>query len=256
MGFLDLGGFLTDAWGIYEGKQAASKANRTNVRMQREQRGWEQMMSNTAIQRRKADLIAAGGNPALAFTNGEGASTPSVNAPTVEPTVRPGDFNFTAKAIAMQQLQLQKAMNQAQIKQVNSAATLNVASAAKAAAETDYTKGLTSNLPLTAENLAAQAARERQATTNLVETLKGIVSDNKIKEIEASIKERTKEATIQLIKSSVPPKEFKGKVADAVLDWLQPDRDPRFKRQIGLSKMGQKAVDDHWNKTHKGKIKR
>jgi len=60
------------------------KANRTNIRLQREQQQWEQMMSNTAVQRRKADIIAAGGNPAAAFVNGSEASTPTISPARVE----------------------------------------------------------------------------------------------------------------------------------------------------------------------------
>lgn len=78
---------------------SADKANRTNIRLAREQRAWEEKMSNTAVGRRARDLESSGFNRLLAAT-GPGASTPSVSAPTVEPIYRPGEISRGAASAA------------------------------------------------------------------------------------------------------------------------------------------------------------
>lgn len=98
--WMNLAGTAGDIWAS---TSSAAASNRANVKLQREQRDWQEKMSNSEIQRRKADLIAAGGNPALAFTSGSGASSPSVAPPHVEPTYRGGN-NLGGAAITAAQL--------------------------------------------------------------------------------------------------------------------------------------------------------
>lgn len=82
MGLFD--GVLGSLVGGIFGQSAQSEANRTNIKLNRENREWEERMSNTSWQRGTADMLKAGMNPMLAFSQG-GAGTPQNSAATVIP---------------------------------------------------------------------------------------------------------------------------------------------------------------------------
>lgn len=73
-----------NAWDDLTGNSARKQANATNIRLQHEQQDWEERMSSTSWQRGVKDMLAAGMNPMLAYSQG-GSSTPTVSAATVQP---------------------------------------------------------------------------------------------------------------------------------------------------------------------------
>jgi hypothetical protein len=109
---------------------AMQRANDLNVGYARENRAWQEKMSNTAYQRQVQDLEAAGLNKMIAL-GGAGASVPSGAVPTVQAVNKRGSM------IAGAMSQVEKIMG---LKSASSAIDVQKGQAANLATDTDLKK--------------------------------------------------------------------------------------------------------------------
>lgn len=164
---------IGDIAGALISSKSQKKANAQNVALQREQRAWEEGMSNTEMQRRVADLKAAGLNPMLAYQQG-GASTPNVGPAEVHATDKAwegmGTKMATAKAAGWAAMQAQATIDNigADTTQKQTAAGLNRELANKAAQDTEIGVQTAANLIQTRTNMEAQLTQIGAQTAQIL----------------------------------------------------------------------------------------
>lgn len=153
-------GLLGSKYSADSARRGQAAANRMNMQLQQQQQGWEQMMANTEVQRRKADLEAAGFNPMLSFTSGQAASTPNVAPAHVESETE-GSAKIMSGGISSA---LAGAMLKSQFDNMEADTTLKTSSAAQIEAQTANLRTMKANIGAEYDKISSEVERIKSET--------------------------------------------------------------------------------------------
>ncbi len=219
-------GPVGDIVGGFMANSAQKQSNKANIALQRENQAWQERMANTEWQRGTKDMLAAGLNPMLAYSQG-GASTPSTSPATVEPV------SGLAKGVSS------AAQKQAQILQLKRMGIDNNIASQKLLQEeitTDYMQE-----KFGAGNYVGEEMEQMRSQTGIK------ASDARIREIEKKIMEETEGAQVssatqraELLKKEVSLAELK--VILAGLDIPEKEAMAKWFNTVGAASPAAKAI--------------
>lgn len=167
--------------------QGGQLSNATNIAEAQKNRDFQEYLSSTAHQRETADLKKAGLNPILSGTGGPGASTPAGATAKVDNAYEgtAGDVNAARKIteIERRNLDIQEMRLQNENQLAKSQVAQNMATAYNQSSQGDLTS-------YQKNKLLAETDVQEQNFMHLLELVKGAKTDNEIKLIEKTLRQK------------------------------------------------------------------